>query len=229
VPDDVPTKRPPPAVPPVRVPRAPGVPTRFDNPEAVAAAQRSEQLAAALAKARAELAFERRAKVDQEAHSPRSAAPFELKIRDLKGWAGFLKSWGTFLGVLAAIGMGVWNKVEKVEKQPVRDVETKIDAVELKVSGKTDQQGASSKGESLSERVEKLEKQVRPLAEQRCLEQQWLAQVLDKVGAHDVKVQNCEAPKVIDVVEEQSLERGRPQPRREYVIRTPMPAPNANP
>jgi len=203
-----------------------------DDPELVLAEERAERERAKRLLAEqetldlqarlAELEQLQRGKVEQEPQS--SAAPIEfggkLRIRNVKDIA-------LILAVISGIGgltFGVMNSAQKYPSSDAKAVETKVAAVELRVDGKTDQKGASSQGESLSERVAALELLVRPEVANRCPLQQFYAQVFDRLGAHGIQVQGCPAPKPIEAEPTQGLP-GRPSQRREYLIKTPLPAP----
>jgi hypothetical protein len=127
-------------------------------------------------------------------------------------------------GVVLAIALGAMNSASKEEVATVDKVEEKVSNIERRVDGKSDQKGASSDGESLSERVTKLEDQVRPMVKNRCPRDQFLAQVFDRLGAHGIEVQRCPDPSPIEAEPAVGLP-GRVNPRREWVIETPMPAP----
>jgi hypothetical protein len=151
---------------------------------------------------------------------PSSKAAFTLQVRD---WDKAIK-FVVAITALASLVLSIKNTADKAPVPQVQQVETKIENIERRVDGTSDQKGASSEGESLSERVTALEKVVRPMVANRCPWQQFEAQIFERLGARGIKVQNCPAPTKIEAQADMGLP-GRPRPRNEWVIETPMPAP----
>ncbi len=209
MPADTPTK--PPLPPRQRVPLNAAIPRQAPLPA---------DLVASLAEARPGAAGER----DKAESSAPSGPGFVLKVKKPHELAKTILEVVKAVGAVVAIVLGATAMVTKAPAPAVTDVERRVEHVELRVEGKTDQKGASSDGESLSERVTALEKAVRPLVDNRCPWQQFEAAVFDRLGAHGIKVQNCPAPKELET-EPVTLLPGRPRPLREHLIKTPMPAP----
>lgn len=135
---------------------------------------------------------------------PGKPTSFSLKVSGLRDL-------GAFIGVLAGIGLGVWNRVDRAP-------EAKVDAHEERISAQRSRvEGPASEG-GIAERVTELERQVWPMARQRCTEQQWLAQVLDHLGAQRVRVIGCPDPSPVTFVDG-PMRNGR----RVFIVDTPMP------
>lgn len=203
-----------------------------DDPSAVRAAELEEKLLQAQAKltqlAQAMAAIERAEAArgggaERDEKTPRSHAAFSLQVRDWDKATKFVVAFTALLSTLA-FALGLKNQAEKAPVPAVDKIDRKVDDVALIVEGRSDQKGAASKGESLSERVAKLEAQVRPIEASRCARDQWLAQVLDRVGAHGVKVEGCPSPAPIEAEPAGNLP-GRPRPPRDWVVKTPLPSP----
>jgi hypothetical protein len=160
---------------------------------------------------------------EEKGDSPVPSGPgFELKVRKPAEVGKAILEIAKAIGIIAALVMSGANAVQKEEVSTVDNVEAKVENIERRVDGRSDQKGASADGESLSERVGALEKSVRPMVANQCARDQWLGQVLARLDPPViVRVEGCAAPVPIRVTEEPALPGRRG--RGATVINSPMP------
>lgn len=142
--------------------------------------------------------------VEESKPSHSAAIEGRFKVRDLKGWA-------TFISALAAILLSIWNKVDKAPDAKVEAQQQTISAQRTRVDGP----------DGLSDRVTELEREVWPMTRHRCAQQQWLAQVFDKLGAQRVRVIGCPDERAPVQFTDGPTKRGRQM----FLVDSPMPPP----
>ncbi len=170
------------------------------------------------AKARPVAAGER----DKAESSAPSGPGFVLKVKKPHELAKTILEVVKAVGAVVAIVLGATAMATKSPVQDVVKVEQKVEAVELQVSGKTDQKGASSDGESLKEQVAILSKLVRPLVDNDCARRQVQAQILARLEPPIiVRVEGCPPAAPISVTVEPPLPGRRG--KGAIVVHTPLP------
>ncbi len=166
---------------------------------------------------------ERGAQRASSEEQPASSHGFILKVKSPGDLAKTVLEILKAAGVVFAIVIGATNMATKAPVPDVAKVERRVEDVELRVDGKTDQKGASSEGESLSERVAKLESVVRPMAAGECAERQFLSQVMARLSPPVViRVDGCSTPATPIAVTEEPPLPGR-RGKGAIVVHTPYP------
>lgn len=162
----------------------------------------------------------------KEASPVSRGAGLVLQIKDWDKATKFIVSITALISAFS-LALGLKNNAEKAPVPDVVKVATEVKDVKRVVTGETDLKGASSEGEDLSSKVNKLQSQVAPLVSSSCPRAQWWKAVLSR----------AKPPIIVELPEECSgklssisveIQEGQQLPGRGPTaihVKTPMPAP----